>query len=252
MLQETNHRFATTSWMWLTDPDEIENDELIQPFDCEIFRMVPARTAQANPTAVPTGDEYQLDDDDQARFDAIHRPALARAVATLPHDGRIAAGNTALLHPDAEAGMETGPTAAVGATALVGTSGVSTCVAVLARAPVGGGRWRVACSHLSANQMSSLQGARDAVDQLLTSLAAVSRDPWNAPAELYVVGGCEDEDVAYEEFGRVVAAAQLRAAGPGPDQALLAGARVPACAGEQYVDVYIGTDGVTYSVHRGN
>ncbi|GAB2921530.1 hypothetical protein GCM10027280_05860 [Micromonospora polyrhachis] len=250
MLQETNNRFATTSWMWLTDPDETENDELIQPFDCEILRMVPAQNAQTSPTTVPTGDEYQLDGDDQARFDAIHRTALARAVAVLPHNGRIAAGHTVALHAEAEAEMGTGPTAAIGATALAGTDGVSPCVAVLARAPVDGGRWRVGCSHLSANEMGSLQEARDAIDQLLTSLAAVSQETRNAPVELYVVGGCEDENVAYEEFGRVIAAAQMRAADPGSDQVLLAGVRVPACAGQQYVDVYIGAGGVTYSIHQ--
>lgn len=252
MLQETNNRFATTSWMWLTDPDEVENDELIHPFDCEIFRVVPAKSAQTSPSAGPTGDEYQLDDDNQAGFDAIHRRALARAVDALPHNGRIAAGDTDALHAEAEADMGTGPTAAIGATALAGTGGVSPCVAVLARAPVGGGRWRVGCSHLSANEMGSLQEAKDAINQLLTSLAAVSQDASNGPVELYVVGGCEDENVAYEEFGRVIAAAQMRAADPGPDQVRLAGARVPACAGEQYVDVYIGAGGVTYSVHQGD
>lgn len=223
MLQETNHRFAATSWMWLTDLDEIENDELIQPFDCEIFRMVPAQNAQTSSTVVPTGDEYQLDDNDQATFDAIHRSALARAVDALPHNGRIAAADTAALHAEAEADMGTGPTAAIGATALAGTGGVSPCVAVLARASVDGGRWRVGCSHLSANEMGSLQEAKDAIDQLLTSLAAVSQETRNAPVELYVVGGCEDENVAYEEFGRVIAAAQMRAADPGPGQVLLAG-----------------------------
>ncbi|MET7962721.1 hypothetical protein [Micromonospora zamorensis] len=251
MLQETDQRFGTTSWMWLTDPDETENDELIQPFDCEIVRMVPAQNAQTSPTIVPTGDEYQLDDDDdQAAFDAIHRTALARAVAALPHNDRIAAGDTAALHPEAEAEMGTGPAAAIGVNALAGTGGVSGCVAVLARASGDGGRWRVGCSHLSANEMGSLQEAKDAIDQLLTSLAAVSQETRNAPVELYVVGGCEDKNVAYEEFGRVVAAVQMRAADPGPGQVLLAGARVPACAGERYVDVYIGAGGVTYSIHQ--
>jgi hypothetical protein len=134
MLQETNNRFATTSWMWLTDPDELDDDELIDPFDCKIFRMVPAQGPQAGPTTAPTGEEYQLDGDDQAAFDAIHRRVLAGAVAALPHNGRIAAGDTRRLHADAEATMGDGPEAAIGATALAGTGGVSPCVAVLARA----------------------------------------------------------------------------------------------------------------------
>ncbi|MFI2652545.1 hypothetical protein [Micromonospora fulviviridis] len=245
MLQETTDPFGVTSWTWLTDPDEIAGDELIDPFDCKIFRVVPAQGPQPAPTA-PTGEEYQLDGDDQVTLDAIHRTVLARAIAALPYNDRIAAGDTSRLHPDAEATMGDGPAAAIDAAALAGTGGVSPCVAVLARAPVGG-RWRVGCSHLSADDMDSLQKARDAIDQLLTSLAAVSPDANTAPVELYVVGGCEDDNVAYEEFARVIAAAQMRAAGPGP-QVRLAGALVPACAGERYVDVYIGAGGVTYSV----
>lgn len=253
MLQETNIPFPGTSWHWLTEPETIEANELIDPFDLAIYTVIPAVNAQAGPTVSPSGDVFEPDGSDDAVFDALHRRVLPLVIGGLPDNNRIVAGDTRNLVPDAEAEMADGDDladaeAAIGVNALAGTGGVSPCVAVLARAPVGN-RWRVGCIHLSASDMESRQLAADAIDRLLAALAAASPDANTGPVELYVVGGCEDANVAYEEFARVIAAAQLRAAAQGVVPVRLAGALVPACAGQRYVDVYIGANGVTYSVN---
>ncbi|WP_326552363.1 hypothetical protein [Micromonospora sp. NBC_01813] len=255
MLQETDIPYLGTSWPWLDDPDELEEDELIDPFDGAIYQVAPPENPGVGPTYSRTDGLYEPRDEDEASFQRIHRRVLGQAIAGLAHNARIVEGKTTKLVPDAEAEMaEDGESAvavaAIGVNALAGTGGVSPCVAVLARAPAGN-RWRVGCIHLSADDMKTLELVIAALDRLLTKLSQTGPDASTGPVELYVVGGCEDENVAYEEFGRVIAAAQLRAAGQSVVQVQLAGALVPACADEQYVDVYIGSGGVTYSVEQG-
>ncbi|BCJ60339.1 hypothetical protein [Micromonospora endophytica] len=254
MIQETQHRFPGTSWNWLTDPDQLEANELIDPFDLAIYTVVPPADANSRPTLKRTDEAYDLDHDDVETLKKIHQQALGQAVAALPHNGRIVAGNTASVHPDAFAEMPefstpAAPAAAIGVNVTAGTGGVGPCVALLARAPVGN-RLRVGCIHLSPDDMSTLQLAAAGLGRLLSELARTSPDANTGPVELYVVGGSQDDSVAYEDFSRVIAAAQLRSAAQSAVPVQLVGALVPASLDEQYVDVHIGAAGVTYSIQQ--
>ncbi|GIJ80925.1 hypothetical protein SAMN05443287_103311 [Micromonospora phaseoli] len=254
MLQATKFPFAGTAWKWLTDPDALDANELIDPFDLAIYKVLPSVDGTAAPTLDRTDETYEPDHSDAKAFQAIHQQALGQAIAALPHNGRIVAGNTKTVFPDASAKMAklfdlAMPVAAIGSNVTAGTGGVGPCVALLARVPVGN-RLRVGCIHLSANDMSTLKLAADSLNRLLTEMSKISPDPNTGPVELYAIGGSQDNGIAYEEFSRVIAAAQIRQAAQPVVPVHLVGALVPASLDGQYVDVHIGATGVTYSINQ--
>lgn len=251
MLIETQVQVPSTSWFMLRNGA----NQILDPFGFRIYVVQQQRL-------VPTGNIYHLVQGDQNTLNGFHLNHLAQATGNLPNQNDIQndadqfEAHEGINVPEARM-ADNGPAVPVvqvvpaNGTPVVTTYGASTCLPLLVRATAANNTLGAGCSHLSADDMTSLQNARNAILHMCTTLRGQLGD-LAATCHCYLVGGSgSQQDIANDalnDYARTVAALQILAANAA-NHITFAGAVVPAVdEDDEYIDVLIAGNHVYYQI----
>jgi hypothetical protein len=264
MFRETPRLYRNTSWRWLESDgtDGLAARTVVSPFDYEICNV---RGAMGPGVALdPTARFYQPPAATRAAIELLLEDRLEAVIGGLPHNGQIISSDDSgsegdfdaeddLGNADREAVMATHgfaqAVASTGPNAIVGTNAVATCVAVLGRVRRVNGDWLVGCTHLSEADMNtfalayaSLEGLLRVMDRVATIGAGL--------VQLYAVGGRVGHADIYQEFSRLIGAAEQLVFDLGAINGYrleLAGAELPANEPGYALAVHVSGAGVKYT-----
>lgn len=247
MLAETQTAIPHTSWFFLRNGA----NQILDPFDLRIFAIV-----GQPPRLQPANNFYQLAGGDRATLNNIHTARLAQAIGALPHNNHIQDDadeferHDNINVPEAVMNMAgpSQPVVQVGAASAVKSYGAGPCLPLLVRATAANNTPGVGCVHLSANDMQSLQAARNGITGMCNALRVQLAD-LNATCHCYLAGGSiapEQGDDVLDEYARTVAALQILAANAA-NHIVFDGALVPAVDQDgDYIDILITANDIYY------